>query len=133
MFCALVLTAAIAAASPQPATGVGGNAKPSTANSHASRAFTGAGLKPGMGTAPPLLKKAAPQPNIHATAGPLLRKAAPEASTNPQGRQALRTFTSAGQSTQPQVGLGNQNGKWGWAGLFGVIGLVGLWRRYSGS
>lgn len=58
-------------------------------------------------TSNPLLRAAAPKPNIHATAGPLLREAAPAIMTD-------------------------NGGRWGWAGLFGALGLIGLWRRYSG-
>jgi hypothetical protein len=79
-----------------------------------------------------LLQKAAPKPNVDATPNPLLNKAAPAASTNPRGRQALNAYTSAGTKAQPAPGMGNQGGRWGWAGLFGALGLIGLWRRYSG-
>lgn len=80
--------------------------------------------------AQPLLKQAAPKPNVNATAGPLLRKAAPGASANPQ---PLRQFSGAGTQNAQRPGMGSiRGGGWGWFGLFGVFGLVGLWRRYSG-
>jgi hypothetical protein len=56
---------------------------------------------------------------------PLLKKAAPGASANPH---ALRAFSGAYTSQNAVPGAGNQGGKWGWAGLFGVLGLFGLWR-----
>ncbi len=131
MIGAIVFAAAVATAS--PATGVGPPTSPKQAQSHASREFSGM-PKPGMGTSPPLLQKSAPALNTHATAGPLLRKAAPGASPNNAGRNALRSFSSAGTQANPTgPGMGNQGARWGWFGLFGVLGLVGLWRRYSGS
>lgn len=133
MICALILAAAAATATPPAHTGVSGQSHPGAANSGAMRTFSGGHVKPIQGTANPLLQKAAPKINVNATAGPLLRKAAPAASTNPQGRQALNAYTSAGTKPQPAPGMGNQGGRWGWAGLFGVLGLIGLWRRYSGA
>jgi hypothetical protein len=133
MISALILAAAAATATPQAHTGVSGQSNPGAANSGAMRTFSGGHVKPIQGTANPVLQKAAPKPNVNATPNPLLDKAAPAASTNPQGRQALNAYSSAGVKQQPAPGLGNQGGRWGWAGLFGALGLIGLWRRYSGS
>lgn len=117
MLSALILAATAATASPQATSG-------------AMRTFSGGNVQPIHGTSNPLLRKAAPQPNPNATAGPLLRSAAPGASANPG---ALRTFSGAAASTNEAPGINNnQGGRWGWAGLFGVLGLMGLWRRYSG-
>lgn len=114
MICALILAAATATATPA-GTGV-------------TRTFSGGNVQPIHGTSAPLLKQAAPQPNVNATAGPLLRKAAPGASANPHALRQFSGATTPGESP----GIGSQNGGWGWFGLFGVFGLVGLWRRYSG-
>lgn len=130
MIFALLLAAAAATATPQAHTGVSGASNPAAANSSASRTFSGGHVQPIRGTAEPLLHKAAPKPNTGATPNPLLDKAAPAASTNPQGRQVLRSYTSAGTQPQPAPGVGNQGGRWGWAGLFGALGLFGLLRRY---
>jgi hypothetical protein len=123
MLSALVLAAAAATATP-PATGVSGKAHPSNATSGATHSFSGGNVQPIGPSSNPLLEKAAPKPNVHATAGPLLRKAAPGASANPH---ALRQFSGA-YTQNGAPGAGNQGGKWGWAGLFGVLGLFGLWR-----
>lgn len=131
MIFALLLAATAATATPQAHTGVSGASNPAAANSGAMRTFSGGHVKPIHGTAEPLLQKAAPKPNVNATPNPLLNKAAPAASTNPQGRQALRSYTSAGQSANPSPGTHGTSANWGWFGLFGVFGLVGLWRRYS--
>ena len=134
MFSALIFAAAAATATPQAGTGVQGNSNPAAANSGAMRTFSGGKVQPIRGTAEPLLQKAAPQPNTNATAGPLLRKAAPGASPNPAGRHALREFSGATTPVNQAPGINrNQGGRWGWAGLFGAIGLMGLWRRYSGT
>lgn len=112
MISALVLAAAAATANPS------------------LHSFSGGNVQPIHGTAEPLLQKAAPQPNPNATAGPLLRKAAPGASANPG---ALRTFSGATTPQDQAPGINNnQGGRWGWAGVFGLLGLIGLWRRYSG-
>lgn len=129
MFSALLFAVVTATATPA-GTGVSGAAKPSTANTSASRTFSGGHVQPIHGTPNPLLKEAAPKPNTHATAGPLLRKAAPGSSANPH---ALRAFSGAGTAGSQAPGMGSMNGGWGWFGLFGVFGLVGLWRRYSGE
>jgi hypothetical protein len=130
MLSALILAAATATASPSAGTGVQGNSNPAAAHSGAMRTFSGGNVQPIHGTANPLLRKAAPQPNPNATAGPLLRSAAPGASANPG---ALRTYSGATTPTNEAPGINsNQGGRWGWAGLFGIIGLMGLWRRYSG-
>lgn len=134
MISALILAAAAATATPQAHTGVSGASNPAAANSGASRTFSGGHVKPIGATSEPLLQKAAPKPNVNATAGPLLRKAAPAASTNPQGRQALGTYTSAGTAgAAAGPGTHGQSANWGWFGLFGVFGLAGLWRRASGA
>ena len=132
MILALLLAAATATATPQAHTGVSGASNPAAANSGTSRTFSGGHVKPIQGTPGPLLHQAAPKPNVGATPNPLLNKAAPAASTNPQGHQVLRSYTSAGTRPQPAPGVGNQGGRWGWAGLFGVLGLAGLLRRYGG-
>ncbi|HLI95720.1 MAG TPA: hypothetical protein VKT72_06490 [Candidatus Baltobacteraceae bacterium] len=62
---------------------------------------------------------------IGPSSNPLLKKAAPGASANPH---ALRQFSGAYSSENAVQGAGNQGGTWGWAGLFGVLGLFGLWR-----
>ena len=81
-------------------------------------------------TSNPLLRAAAPKPNIHATAGPLLREAAPGGHQQPG---SLRGFSGAAPATSAAPAIMNDNGgRWGWAGLFGALGLIGLWRRYSG-
>lgn len=118
MISALILAAAAATASPQ------------AAHSGAMHSFSGGNVQPIHGTSNPLLRKAAPQPNVNATAGPLLRKAAPGSSANPG---ALRTFSGATTRQDERPGINSDQGsRWGWAGLFGAIGLMGLWRRYSG-
>lgn len=116
MIPALVLAAVSATSTPQAHTGVSGASNPAAANSGAMRTFSGGHVKP-----------------IQGTAEPLLQKAAPAASTNPQGQQVLRTYTSAGQNPNPAPGTHGTPANWGWFGLFGVFGLVGLWRRYSGA
>jgi hypothetical protein len=135
MIFALILAAAAATATPQAHTGVSGASNPAAANSSASRTFSGGHVKPIGATSEPLLQKAAPKPNVNATAGPLLRKAAPAASTNPQGRQALGAYAGAGTAGAAAAGPGThgQRANWGWIGLFGVFGLVGLWRRATGA
>jgi hypothetical protein len=134
MISALVLAAATATASPSAGTGVQGNSNPKAANSGAMRTFSGGNVQPIRGTSEPLLQKAAPQPNTHVTAGPLLKKAAPGASPNPAGRHALREFSGATTPTDEAPGIRGDNGsRWGWAGIFGVVGLMGLWRRFSGE
>jgi hypothetical protein len=131
MLSLVVFAAAVATASPSAGTGVSGQSNPHAATNSASRTFSGGHVKPIQGTPNPLLQKAAPKPNIHATPNPLLQKAAPAPSTNAQGQSVLRSYTSAGTKPQPAPGVGNQGGRWGWAGLFGAIGLIGLWRRYN--
>ena len=115
MISALILAAATATASP---------------HSGAMHSFSGGNVQPIQGTSNPLLRKAAPKPNVNATAGPLLRKAAPGSSANPG---ALRTFSGATTRSNEAPGINSDQGsRWGWAGLFGAIGLMGLWRRFSG-
>lgn len=81
-----------------------------------------------MSTSEPLLKKAAPNVNQTPTAAPLLQKAAPAPRGGQQGNHAFTSAAANGTAHGIGTTTTAHGGGWGWFGLFGVIGLAGLWK-----